>query len=172
MASGAVVYICRSRSRAAEFLGGEFDAWQKAHADALAARDVEDWIAECIQLGETTLELSSRTRQLLRANSLTDPQEAGESLLILFDVTINVFDRVQAALESSKNNGHTIDNRGVFKEFRTRLLQGRDRLRTRWPWIDQAMWDRTAAAIANGEYQTAEEIVHELQGGGAEADHE
>jgi hypothetical protein len=170
MPSGAVVYICRSRSRAADSLGGEFEAWWKAHTDALAARDVEDWIAECIQLGETTLELNAHARQLLRGNRLADPQEAGESLLTLFDATIKVFERMQSGLDSARSNGYVIVNEEPFQSIRARLTQGLEQLRTRWPWIDRKMWERTAVAIAGGDYQTAEEIVHELHGGHPQAD--
>jgi hypothetical protein len=164
MSSGAVVYICRSRSRAVESLGGEFEAWEREHSEARAARDVEDWIGECLRSGEAALLLVSHTRARLRSNRLDNPQEAGESLLQLCEATLRVFERVQAGLEAAKRKGYTIENEGAFSEMHSRLGQAQQRLRQHWPWFNQDMWDRTAAAISRGEVQTAEEIVHELRG--------
>src|SRR5204863_3806463 len=101
MPNDSVFHICRSRSRAAELLGHEYEAWQKDHVEALAAREVEDWLAECVKLGEATLDLFRHTRGLLRSNRLAEPQGAGERLLELFEETLRVFLNVQSGLKEA-----------------------------------------------------------------------
>src|SRR6266545_6436 len=122
MSNQTVIHFCRIRRRAAESLGGEFEAWQKDHADAMAARDLEDWIKEAIKLGEMTLELHSLAWNLLRANRLTDPQAVGECVLNLLDTTIHAFGSMQTGLEVVRSTGYTIENEGAFHEEMSGLV--------------------------------------------------
>lgn len=170
MSSGTVNYICRSRSRAIETLGLEYESWQRDTIDAAVAHDVEDWIKECLDVGEKTISLYTSTRQLLRSNSLMGPQETGQGLLALFQETTRLFDRVQSGVEAAQRNGYSIENETAFTVMRASVAAARERLRLNWPWVDVRMWDRTRTAIAQGDYQTAEEIARELRGSHSEAD--
>lgn len=170
MANQSVIHICRSRSRTAEALRQEFEAWQSEHPEALAASEVEDWLAECVKLGGAALELFLHTRGRLRSNQLNEPQTAGECLVELFDSTLRVFASVQPALEQAKSTGVTVTNEAAYHEKNERLVEMRERLHKYWPWFNKEMWEATAVAIVRGDCQDVEEILRELQGDHSTAD--
>jgi hypothetical protein len=170
MTNTTVIHICRSRSQAAKSLAGEFEAWKREHAEAMAARDVEDWVAECLTMGHLTLELFSSARKLARANQLASVQEAGECLVRLFEATLDAYRDVGTGVVEAGRQGYTIENEAAFREMEKRLTEGRERLRASWPWINPDSWRRTEEAIARGEFQTAGEILHDLHGGRPSSD--
>jgi hypothetical protein len=117
---------------------------------------------EYLALADASLVFQDRAVHLLRANRLANPQETGECVLNLLDAVVDVLSGVQMGLDTAGENKTATQNDGRIQEKKCQLTQARERLRTRWPWIDPVQWERTGDALAHGQYQTAGEILAEL----------
>lgn len=171
MISEAYLYICRSRERAVQSTESEFENWKVSHAHAMAARDVEDWIRECLRAAENTLEGHRSILDKLRSNSLkADPQAVGETLSGLLRATVSLMNSIRELVDQMESAGYEIDNAVQFRTSHTQLGAVKDSFERTWPWRNPEIWRRTEAQIASGECQFTEGILHDLQSGHTERD--
>jgi len=162
--SEAYLYICHSRKRAVKSTADEFENWKIARGDAMTARDVEDWVRECLRISEGTIHEYVVVFERLRSSQFqADPEVFGESLRALFDATLLLFGAVADAVTDRVAAGYVIDNSGAFGLAQANLLHARATLLNTWPWRNPRSWQCTAAQISSGEFQFASDILHELQ---------
>ncbi|MCI0464118.1 MAG: hypothetical protein L0Z62_44865 [Gemmataceae bacterium] len=163
MPSETVPHIYHHEQRVAQSLEQGIEAWLTAHAEAMAAFDVEAWLDSYLAAATLAARLPAQAKQRLRANQLPNPHGVGELLLSVLDKYLTVGRTLQAAVEEVQRKGYAVARAAELSSVQTSLQKAREMLRTRWPWIDKGRWERTAEQLARGEYQTAEEIVHELR---------
>jgi len=166
--SEAYLYIWRSRKRAVKSTADEFENWKISHAHAMAARDVEDWVRECLRISDGTIHEYGIVFERLRSNQLeADPETFGEALRALFDATLILFEAVADAVKDCTAAGYVIDNSGEFARDQAILVRTKATFLKTWPWRNPRSWQSTAAQISSGDFQFASDILHELQSGGA-----
>jgi hypothetical protein len=62
-------YICRGRQRAVQSVQEQYEQWQRDHADAMAAADLEDWLDVVLRCHENAMQVHHKVARLLRSNA-------------------------------------------------------------------------------------------------------
>lgn len=158
---------CLKRSHLVQEL---FERWQLGWQGALAASDVEELCAECADL----CQLCKQTWQSLWHRLSELPVVEIESIGLVFQeivdrslevaTAVNKWaDRVQKKQNAELATGQLPRRIGEVEEVKREIAE-------KWPFVDYAMVAESRAAFLRGDYQTAEELLHDLQGHCAAAD--
>jgi hypothetical protein len=158
-----IVHICRGRARSIDLLGSEFETWQQAHVEAMAARDVEDWVRACLDENALTLRSCQAVRRKALAGQVGDLQGVGEATAKVFDSATRLFDLVLTGVQKAEARGFTIEQAPELRQAATELRRRRAEFVAFWPWLDEALWRRAGEDMDADRVEDAEDILHELQ---------
>jgi hypothetical protein len=140
------------------------ERWQAEHKEAMAVRDVEDVIETCLELPESMRRLWNATFDRIAANEIVDLQDTGETLLAHFTGTLSFLEHVQGLARGFAGKGHRVEGADKLDRCLEQLRQLQHGIFEYWPWLPTPEQVAEAeAAIARGDSQTVEEILHELQ---------
>jgi hypothetical protein len=163
-----LVRRCLNRTHLVEQL---VESWQYDHNEAMRARDLEELATECLDLAK----LGRRAWKCLRAqmfdkNVSSAKVFAAEDMLKPATQRIrDVFKVVGKLIASAERAGYQIEGSAEFAQASKDLELLRQEIEQQFPDPDPQMMADSKAAFLRGEYQTAEELLHELQGGSAAA---
>ena len=140
------------------------ELWRAEHKAAMAVRDVEDVIETCLELPESMRRLWNATFARIAANEIEDLQETGETLLAHFNGTLGFLEHVQGLARDFADKGHRVEGADELDRATEQLRQLRHGIFKHWPWLPTPEEvEEGQAAMARGDSQTVEEILHELQ---------
>jgi len=115
------------------------------------------WIRDCIR------DLQARCIEKLFSGRITRVQELGESLRALHRRMLELFPRVQEGIRWAEEKSYTVDHANEFQTVAHDVETMSRELETRWPFIDPKQVERSRAAFAQGDFQSAGDILSELQ---------
>jgi hypothetical protein len=98
--------IGRGRVRAIE---DAVETWRFDHDDALAVRDVEDVVRECLGMREFLRSWQNQAWAYMLANRLANIQETGEELRTELNRMLEIFPKVLAAIRWAKAKGYVFE---------------------------------------------------------------
>jgi hypothetical protein len=149
-----------ARSHAVEEL---FENWQLAHHAAMLAGDVEELLAEWLDLCKL-LKCTWETLYDALFEAKIFDFEMGEMLRLVFGKTTEIGKKLGEWLAGAEQDGYRIENAATFRTALTSLEQLIEEIESKWPTIDHEMAAESLAAYHRGEYQTIEELLDEAQG--------
>lgn len=141
------------------------ESWQIEHATALMALDAEEAVRECLGFPEDLRRLWNSTLERIAHNQIDDLQEVGLALGELFDDVVQTLGSVQPRVQQIEQAGYNIARGEELAHAREKLIRLKHIILEHWPWLPTAgEVAECQAALARGDFQTAGEILHELQG--------
>lgn len=149
---------CLGRSRFVEEL---VENWQIEHRQAMFARDVEELVSECLQLGELILHGCKSLVERLFDEQIDDIDAAGEMMRSSITRTLRTFQIVEEEVGKAECKGYNIEKSSSFRKVARELHQVQAELETTWPSVDADLIEKSQAAYRKGEYQKAEELLGE-----------
>lgn len=164
MQTDAVIRICRVHSSSAQTLVGEIEAWREDHADAMFAREVEDFVNDCLARTQKSLDLVRRCYRLLRSNQLAQVEDAGQAMRLLLTTGEKLHHAIAILVGEARRRGFTVEREAEFREASAELARQLERFVRAWPWRDQGRHDVARADILAGRFQPTDAILHELHG--------
>ena len=164
---GMLVSRCVRRSRLVQELAED---WQINHREAMFARDLDELLAECVDLGRLLSHCWKQMFNLLFSEQIDDVDRAGKSLLSATERSLTVFDKVKGFLAAAKQRGFEIDGDGSFIETVSVVGELKTEMIRQWPSIDDGMMRESLLCYERGEYQSTEELLHGLQDKGSKID--
>jgi len=150
------------RSRYVEEL---VEDWQIAYQKAQLAWDLQDLVAECIELGQ----FAKRTWDFL-ADKLFDESVAfdhdsvGESMSIALKKTLQIFIKVQRLIKRLHQlDCPSVDNATEFEELVAQTKQANREFQEQWPGFDTDTVEEALAAYGRGDYDTSEALLNDAK---------
>jgi hypothetical protein len=151
-------YLGRSR-----FVEELVENWQLEHERAMFAKDVEELVSECIELGELTKHAWKSALDQLFDEKVEYIDKAGKMLESSISKTLCVFDKISGLIKEAKRKGFEIEGSANFEETVRATVQVKAELARDWPWFDTAVAEEALADYRRGDYQTIEEIRRDTQ---------
>ncbi len=161
--SESILYICRGTTSGLKAIENEVESWKVDHQHATLARDVEDWVRACLLIPEQVRRVQSLARRKLFANEIHDVSAVDEAMQNLFDAALGVCRVVGEDVRKVTALGYAVENAADLSRAAEEIGRMRAEFSRGWPRIDPAMWAKTEAQYEAGAYQSAGEILHELQ---------
>lgn len=157
--------VLRYRRRS-DFVGDLIEEWKSKHDEAMFALDVEEFVCECIELGN----LSKHAWQSLREVLLKDPNspavdESGATMKDALAKTVESFQQLEKLIQQTKLLGYEINNAGAFEIMFHEIKQIRDKVNGIMAEPDPKMIAESMAAFQRGEYYSSEELLRAAQDG-------
>jgi hypothetical protein len=146
--------------------------WQLDHKEAMAARDLEELVSECVDLAA----LGRRAWRMLLSR-MFDAQERSDRVFAAEDLiksvihrTAGIFAVIGKSIKDVERFGYVVEGATEFQKATHDVKQLETETAEPWPPIDPKLAQESLEAYKRGDYRLAEDILHELQGGGAQAD--
>jgi hypothetical protein len=158
---------CLRRSHLVEEL---VEAWQIDHRDAMAARDLEELIQECLELKDLCEHAWNGILHHLFNEQTDDIEAVGKMMLTALEKGEIVFSNLITQVLETKAKGYEVDRAGELEQGLCRIQQLKADYRKQWPSVDYAMVKDAREAYLRGDYRFAEDILHDLENGGPGAD--
>lgn len=143
--------------------GGE--GWKADYDDAMAARDIEDWVGGFLEFAGPAVALSRALHRRLRSNTLRFVEEVGRALDDALVAFTDLGQLIAGLVEVAEKAGYTIDREAEFRDARARVAKELDRLRRTWPRLDPARVAAARADLDAGRYQDTGALLRELSPG-------
>ena len=105
-----------------------------------------------------------RIRRRAYNHQICDFQEVGEAVVHTIEAAEKVMDAVQNGVSLAQSLGHAIANGEELNQVTAQVVQIKDDFVKRWPWVNPAMWERTAVEIKGGLCRSVGDILHEPRG--------
>jgi hypothetical protein len=155
------ILFCKGEVRTIEDV---IEAWKEEHHDTRTVRHLEDVIRKCADLNENFRAWHEELWQSASSGTLTNAYYEGETLMTWFDRSLRALASVQPWITWAENRGYVVDGAGEYHQAVEVVQRMREDFSKRWPFFDLQQVEEARAEIARDEYQTAEEILSELQG--------
>jgi hypothetical protein len=163
----------RLQQRKVQVLEETYESWKADHAAAMAARDLEEMVAECRSLSGDLVQSWKRTWDELTQGGIQDLDAYGHALGAHYDRAIRLLDSVaENARTFAIRTGHTIEGLAELSEAAARVTRLRERILANWPWstrpwppLNRAM-QQQARSGQDGPGEPVEAILQRLQQGG------
>jgi len=152
------------RSRLAESLVEDVFA---EHKNAMFARDVEELIAECLELEKISRSAWDYVLDVLFSERANETDELGNMMKMAIAKVSVVFNRVNQLIDEMKARGHGPKEVADFLIARREIQRINEDVAKKFPPINEEMVKRSLEAFRRGEGRTAEEMLHESQGHGS-----
>jgi hypothetical protein len=159
----ALVHICRGKIFALEALAKEIEAWKFHHIEALEAGDVADWVNECLRIKDEVGEVIRRAQRRLFTNEVRDIPKLGRLVARFLTAALNVYRSTKEGVDLFVGQGHAIDKGNELEQALKEIADLKIRFIKSWPRVDRKIWNQTEAEYARGDYQSAGDILDELQ---------
>lgn len=163
-----LVRRCLSRSHLLE----EFvETWQIDHKEAIYARDLDELVSECLELAVLLGRAwRSTVERLFDERERSDRVFASEEVIKgAIRRTVGIFKNVRKLIDEAERKGYSIDASPQFRAAALDVEQLEKETDEQWPPMDSELIRESREAFNQGEYQSAADLLHELQGGGAKA---
>lgn len=164
--SSFLITRCYRRARLTEEL---VEAWQFEHKEAMRARDAEDLICECLDLARLIQNAWQFTIDRLFEEEIDDLETIRKLLLDTNERALATLRRVQKMTSQTVVNGFAIDHLTKLNEPIQALAQLQVDMDKKWPKINPQMIADSMAAYERGEFKLSEDLLHESQSCGSEA---
>ena len=151
------------RSRSVEEL---VEDWKIEHDQAMFALDVEEFVKECIDLGNLSKHAWKSFRELL----LKDPnapavEESGMVMKEALTKTLAIFHTVNGLIDEASQKGHVIQDDANFELVLHETTKISDKVHAVFMEPDPKVIEESIAAFKRGEYYTSEELLRAAQDG-------
>lgn len=149
-----------------------YEQWKNDHAEAMAARDMEDFVVECSNMVQATKAIWDKLWADLNTGMKFDPDGLGKFVDVFFTRAIRLSQTVfEHATGFARETGHDIVGLDNLDTDTAALEELHQRVITNWPWrdrawppLDKAMQQRSRSH-ADGPGEDAEEILRRLDAG-------
>jgi len=139
------------------------EAWKANHATA-PMRDAADLVRECLAFQEEMRRTYAAMFDRAAAGEIDDFQGTGEALRDLFGEILNSMRAVRDSVCQLDMSGQKVARAEELSAMIAELERKTGEIFERWPWLPTAEEVAEArAAVERGDFQTVEEILHELQ---------
>ncbi len=147
-----------------------YEQWKNDHAQAMAARDLEDLVKECLTLVSNMEPIWNRLWADLNTGMKFDPDGLGQLVDGLFTRVIRLSQDVKAyATRFTQETGHAIAGLGNLERDTLALETLHQRIMANWPWrdrawppLDKAMQQRSRSH-ADGPGDDVEDLLRRLE---------
>lgn len=151
--------------------GGQYEAvpkalegWKADHREALRILDLEELIAGCLEAQDQTTELIRLCWELGYSGGIACPEEAGRLALRTLEAGLEAWESLAQAAGDHAQRGYGIAGADRIPAARAEFQELANQLKTRWPFAVAEDVERGAREIAEGRYQTCEDLLRELHG--------
>ena len=147
------------------------EEWKVNHDHAMFALDIQEWVSECIDLGDLTKHVWSLFRELL----MKDPNaavidESGRVIQAAVQRTLAIFEAVNELVQDASRKGFALQEVADFELARHETRAIMDKIKVVFMEPDPKMIEESLAAYKRGEYYTSEELLRAAQDGRFPAD--
>jgi hypothetical protein len=139
------------------------EEWKLRHSEAMFVCDVQDLVQLCVVLTSSCDAVWRSAQKTLFENRSIDYQDYGKKIEFAFDAAIRAFGSVRSCIDIAVNQGCSIDNRTDFDDAENRVKLSKEHFFSRWPWIDKGVVKVSEGQYTNGEYQSLDEFLNEVQ---------
>jgi hypothetical protein len=155
---------CRRRTRVAEEL---LEQWQIDHAQAMLACDVDELLAEAVELGQLVKRCWTTSLNRLFAEQVEDVDGERRALHFIARRTLRLFRKVAKIADQTVKGGHALVNLADFTANFQNMRQLRLDIAEKWPTTNEQLLAESQAARLRGEYLSAEDWLRDAQGTGS-----
>ena len=148
----------------AQIIEEAVEAWKTNHAAASGTREAAELVRECLTFQEEMRRTYGAIFERAAAGQIDDYHGTGEALRDLFHGILRAMRAVRDWVRQLEASGQKIAGDAELNAMIEELEQKTGEIFERWPWLPTATEVAEArAAFASGDYQTVEEILHELR---------
>jgi hypothetical protein len=138
------------------------------HRDAMFARDVDELIAECLELEKLSKVTWTYVLEVLFSEEQAgDIDEIGHMMKTASTKILEVFDRVKPLMETVKGLGLAVNDSADFLIAHQVIRKIKDDVENKFPPINEMMVKQSMEAFRRGAYQPAEDLLRESQNQGS-----
>ncbi len=161
MRSSVLRYLRRS-----SFVETLMEEWQLQHDEAMFVFDVEEFVSECIDLGNLSKHAWRSFHELL----LTDPNapvidESGAVMKEALAKTLETFQAVNRLVDEASQKGHAVKDAAEFELVLHETIKISETVADIFAPPDPNMIEESIAAFKRGEYYSIEELIRAAQDG-------
>ncbi|MBL8795041.1 MAG: hypothetical protein JNM56_14120 [Planctomycetia bacterium] len=140
------------------------EAWKAEHAGAMAARDVEELVRECLRLPDEMRRIYREIFDRFTSGNIEGYHDIGKALQAQFEGNLRFMDSVRDMARRQTAAGHTIEGAAELERVLEDIRPKVQEIFERWPWMPtEEEVAEAKAEIARGNYQTVDEILDELR---------
>ena len=164
-----LVRRCRNRSNQLEQY---VETWHIDHKAAMYACDLEQLVQECLELAPLLRQAWDCAVERLFDKSERSERVFAEEEAIrqVISRAPQVFRKISNLIDDAEREGYAIDGAEKFREGLRDLELLEKEVESQWPLPDAQQMREAVGAYKRGEYKSAEDILLESQGDGADAD--
>ncbi|MBV9125036.1 MAG: hypothetical protein JO112_16905 [Planctomycetes bacterium] len=140
------------------------EAWKAEHHEAMGVRMFEEVVRECLAAHTFFQDIQKERWGQLWAGQIREIQTTGENFLRVLETSLIVYSLVEECLLRVKRAGYSVNGEEEFEKAFQELRSAAADFKSRWPFVDHQQIEESRAAFAQGESQSVEEILGELQG--------
>ncbi len=148
------------------------ETWQIDHKGAVYAGDLEELVEECLEIAPLLRRAWDRAvERLFDEGERSEKVFAGEEVIRgAISRVVRVFGISAKLIESAERAGFSIDGVGRFRDGLRDLERLEQEAENQWPPMDSQQMRDSLAAYQRGDYQSAADVLRELQGDCARTD--
>jgi hypothetical protein len=158
---------CRRRSHLVEEL---VEAWQLEHESAMLARDVDEVIAECAEMGSLLRHAWDVTANSLFDGEIEDVDGVRTAVIGIIDRTTRAFRSVRKTADNLKALGYDIERDVELVGLMSTVDELRRAIDRDLPEANSHRIADSVAAFRRGDFQPIEDMLRDAQGHHSQAD--
>ncbi len=135
----------------------------------MLAHDLEELVQECLDLSNLLERGWKSVLDCLFNGHIDNMDAAGITMQIVFHRTLGVFHKLQNLIAYAGSKDCAVDGFRELHEATKRIAQLKTEAEKHWPSVDRCMIEESIAAFQAGEYQSTEDMLHDLESSGARA---
>lgn len=139
--------------------------WQSDHQRALAAREVEELMQECVDLAKLNRQATQTLVDRFWSGSVKGLESAAEVLRAAVQRTLLNCQVVQKEKTYAEQHGFMLEGAAAFTEACQNTLLLARQVDEQLPRFDSGLAEEARAAFLRGDHQTVEELLHAAQNG-------
>jgi hypothetical protein len=155
---------CLGRSRLVAEL---VENWQLEHKQAMVARDVEELVLECVDLGKLIQHCGKSLFARLGEEDFVEIDEIGDTMRAAIAKSLLAFESVRDDVRMAEHKGFIIDNSVSLENVILELRQMEAEFKNNWPTVDRQQLADSLAAYNKGDYRMIEDLLNEAKNCGS-----
>jgi len=158
---------CKNRSHQLEEY---LETWQIDHQNALYVCDLEQLVQDCLQLMPLLRQAWDHTVERLFDKSKPSEMVFVEEQTVrrVVSMVSQLCRRVSGLIDEAEQAGYSVDATEAFRGELRDLVFLEKEIESQWPPTNSQHIRESLDAYGRGEYQSAEDMLREAQGNGAE----
>lgn len=149
----------------AQLVADLVEPWRRHDQETMKAQDAEELLVECLGLVELNQQTWTACLDVLFSPNARGLDELGESIRAAVQRTLTIMELLAPYLKQAEDHGHHFARRADFDEAVAQTKQLAQEIEVKWPFYDEKMVEESRAALARGEFQSVEELLHAAQNG-------